>query len=167
MADALEGALAAERSAREAETASGRAAAEGRLAAILAAWARAPRAALGLPAGGAVRAAALQRAYLRAAKVAHPDKGGAHRVFLGVKAARDALAPSALGDAEPLDAGDALFFADDPLAGAVHGGHGYESRFWSAAVAGGAGKRDRDALWHAFDAAFDARAAARKAEAWA
>jgi len=123
--------------------------AEARLTKALKRWASSPRDALNLEGDAPLAAAALQRAYLGLARRCHPDKGGSHRVFLAVKAARDALADDAEGPTDPVRPGseDARYFADDPLFGAVHDDAGYESRFWSDDVASGAGTRDRAAMW--------------------
>ena len=133
--------------------------ADARLTKALKRWASSPRDALNLEGDAPLAAAALQRAYLGLARRCHPDKGGSHRVFLAVKAARDALADDADGPTDPVRPGseDARYFADDPLFGAVHDDAGYESRFWSDDVASGAGARDRAAMWAKFDADFDAR----------
>ena len=133
--------------------------AEAQLTKALKRWASSPRDALNLEGDAPLAAAALQRAYLGLARRCHPDKGGSHRVFLAVKAARDALADGAEGPTDPVRPGseDARYFADDPLFGAVHDDAGYESRFWSDDVASGAGARDRAAMWRRFDAEFDAR----------
>ena len=87
-------ALRLERAAAGAATPTSRGDAEARLGALLRSWADSPAAALGLGERSPPESGALQRAYLGAARLAHPDKGGAHRVFLAVKAARDALAES-------------------------------------------------------------------------
>ena len=152
--------VALEHTANDASTpASERRRAEAELTKALKRWASSPRDALNLEGDAPLAAAALQRAYLGLARRCHPDKGGSHRVFLAVKAARDALADDAEGPTDPVRPGseDARYFADDPLFGAVHDDAGYESRFWSDDVASGAGARDRAAMWAEFDADFDAR----------
>ena len=164
----LQRAIALERRAT-AEGAGG--AADAQLRRILARWHEAPLLALGLDAAPP-DAAALQRAYLRVARICHPDKGGAHRVFLAITAARDQVAhdagppsdaPAEPAAAEARSAPHRGLFGDDPLFGAVHDDFGYESRFWGDDPGGG--KRDRAAMWARFDADFDERRRAREAGA--
>lgn len=143
-----------------------RTAQESALEAILAKWAASPATALGLDVSVGLTAATLQRAYLKLARICHPDKGGTHKVFLAVKAARDALADRTDGnddDLEPVVPAERYYFSDDPLRGAVHDDCGYESRFWSDEVAGGSGRAEREAMWARYDREFEERQRAREA----